>query len=84
MLMSGVENLQDALKWAAEHGTTFEIISQNGHYAVRANRGRVSAEYVIDLGSPSGLTGAVWAAISSVEAGTEYHRVHGYTPGLNP
>jgi hypothetical protein len=81
--MSGTNSLIEALKWAADHGTTFEVIEQDGAFAIRANLGRVSAEYVIDLAEPAGLTGAIWAAISSVEAGTEYHRVHGFAPGLD-
>lgn len=76
-------NFADALEWASDNEVVIEIVREKGTYGVRASRGRISANYLIDMAEPDGFRGAVWAAITSVQTGTEFHSVHGFTPGLN-
>ena len=82
-MTSDPELLQQDLQWAVENEVVIKILKQGQNFIAHASRGRISAQYVIDMGDPTGFTGAVWASIHAVRDGTEFHRVHGFTPGLN-
>jgi len=77
------ELLQQDLQWAVENEVVIKILKQGQNFIAHASRGRISAQYVINLGDTTGFAGAVWASIHAVRDGTEFHRVHGFTPGLN-
>ena len=75
--------LAEDLQWAVENEVVIKIIKDGSVFLVHAYRGRISAQYAVDLDDSTSLAGALWAAIHSLKDGTEYHRLHGFTPGLD-
>jgi len=73
----------EMVEWARTNELVFKIVREEDFIVVHAELGRISADYQFDPNSTSEFGGAAWAAMCAVRAGSEFHAIHGFTPGLS-
>lgn len=74
------QNLVSVLNWCALHETTFQITIKNGILHIRAGGDTLWSEWPIREGTVESVVAAMYAALYSVQAGTEFHEEYGFMP----